>query len=136
VQNPCFFACQIASGPKLLEPLYLVDIMVPQQAVTGVFSTLNQKRGQVEKIEERPGTPLTQVQAFLPVLESFGFTELLRKNTAGQAFPQMKFSHWQYVSGDPMKEGTPGHTIMMNIRKRKGLKDEVPNFNDFYDKIN
>lgn len=137
---PCaksvFYACQIASGPKLLEPLYLVDIMVPQQAVAGVFATLNQKRGQVEKIEERPGTPLTQVQAFLPVLESFGFTELLRKNTAGQAFPQMKFSHWQHVNGDPMKEGTQAHQILMNIRKRKGLKDELPNFNDYYDKIN
>jgi len=137
---PCakavFYACQIASGPKILEPLYLVDIMVPQQAVTGVFSTLNQKRGQVEKIEERPGTPLTQVQAFLPVLESFGFTELLRKNTAGQAFPQMKFSHWQHVNGDPMKEGTPAYDIMMNIRKRKGLKEEIPLFNDYYDKIN
>jgi len=137
---PCakavFYACQIASGPKILEPLYLVDIMVPQQAITGVFSTLNQKRGQVEKIEERPGTPLTQVQAFLPVLESFGFTELLRKNTAGQAFPQMKFSHWQHVNGDPMKEGTQAYGIMMNIRKRKGLKEEIPVFNDYYDKIN
>jgi len=137
---PCaksvFFACQIASGPKMLEPLYLVDIMVPQQAVAGVFSTLNQKRGQVEKIEERPGTPLTQVQAFLPVMESFGFTELLRKNTAGQAFPQMKFSHWQHVNGDPMKEGTAAYQIMMTIRKRKGLKEEPPVFGDYYDKIN
>jgi len=90
----------------------------------------------LKKIEDRPGTPLTQVQAFLPVLESFGFTELLRKNTAGQAFPQMKFSHWQHVNGDPMKEGTPAYEIMMNIRKRKGLKEEPPAFGDFYDKIN
>jgi len=137
---PCassvFYACQLASGPKLLEPLYLVDITVPRQAINGVFATLNQKRGQVEKIEERSGTPLTQIQAFLPVLESFGFTELLRKHTAGQAFPQMKFSHWQPINGDPMEKGTQAYEIMMSVRKRKGLKEEIPIFNDYYDKIN
>merc|ERR1711997_841500 len=81
---PCakkvFFACQIASSPKLLEPMYLVDILVPQSAHSGVFNTLNTRRGEIEKIEDRIGTPLSQIQA-LPVLESFGFTELLRKNT-------------------------------------------------------
>merc|ERR1719264_1849011 len=92
---PCakkvFSACQLASSPKLLEPMFLVDITVPQNAQSGVFNTLNTKRGEIEKIEERIGTPLSQVQAYLPVIESFGFTELLRKNTGGQAFPQMKF---------------------------------------------
>merc|ERR1712130_258007 len=60
---------------------------VPQSAHSGVFNTLNTKRGEIEKIEDRVGTPLSQIQAYLPVLESFGFTELLRKNTGGQAFP-------------------------------------------------
>jgi len=136
---PCakkvFYACQIASQPKLLEPLYLVDITVPQQAISGVFATLNTKRGVVDGISERIGTPLTQVKAFLPVTESFGFTELLRKNTGGQAFPQMKFSHWQIVGGDPLKEGTQGHGILIDVRKRKGLKEELPKFGDYYDKI-
>jgi elongation factor 2 len=136
---PCakkvFYACQIASGPRLMEPMYLVDITVPQDTMSGVFNTLNSKRGEVDKIEERVGTPLTQVTAFLPVLESFGFTELLRKNTGGKAFPQMKFSHWKLVSGDPFKEESNAHSILMNIRKRKGLKDELPKFYDYYDKI-
>eukprot|EP01084_Bolivina_argentea_P196528 336876_1 len=136
---PCakkvFFACQIASSPKLLEPMYLVDITVPQSAHSGVFNTLNTKRGEIEKIEDRIGTPLSQIQAYLPVLESFGFTELLRKNTGGQAFPQMKFSHWKIVSGDPFKEGSSANTILMDTRKRKGLKESLPVFNDYYDKV-
>eukprot|EP00490_Sorites_sp_Unknown_P029429 CAMPEP_0114668242 /NCGR_PEP_ID=MMETSP0191-20121206/35904_1 /TAXON_ID=126664 /ORGANISM="Sorites sp." /LENGTH=309 /DNA_ID=CAMNT_0001920773 /DNA_START=220 /DNA_END=1145 /DNA_ORIENTATION=+ len=73
---PCakkvFFACQIASSPKVLEPMYIVDITVPQSAQSGVFNTLNTKRGEIEKIEDRVGTPLSQIQAYLPVLESFG----------------------------------------------------------------
>lgn len=136
---PCakkvFFACQIASSPKLLEPMYLVDILVPQSAHSGVFNTLNTRRGEIEKIEDRIGTPLSQIQAYLPVLESFGFTELLRKNTGGQAFPQMKFSHWKKVSGDPMKEDSSAYKILMDTRKRKGLKVTLPVFGDYYDKV-
>lgn len=76
-----FSACQIVSGPKLMEPLYLVEITVPQTAVSGVYNTLSQRRGIVEKEVQKAGTPMTKVQALLPVTESFGFTELLRKNT-------------------------------------------------------
>jgi len=136
---PCakrvFCACQLSSSPKLLEPMFLLDITVPQSAQSGVFNTLNQARGEIEKIEDRIGTPLSQIQAYLPVLESFGFTELLRKNTGGQAFPQMKFSHWKKVSGDPLNEGSPAHKILMETRKRKGLKMALPVFADYYDKI-
>merc|ERR1719273_589487 len=99
---PCarkvYYAAEIASSPKMMEPMYLIDITVPQNAHSGVYSTLNKRRGEIHKIEERIGTPLTQIQAFLPVMESFGFTEMLRKSTGGQAFPQMKFSHWQMVN--------------------------------------
>merc|ERR1712173_3071 len=130
-----YYACQIASAPRMMEPMYLIDITVPQNAHAGVYSTLNKRRGEIHKIEERIGTPLTQIQAFLPVMESFGFTEELRKNTGGQAFPQMKFSHWQMVAGDPFKEGSSANEIVMAVRKRKGFKLELPEFTDYYDRI-
>jgi len=129
------YACQIKSGAALLEPLYVCDITVPQSAVSGVYSTLNQRRGIVETTEERPGTPLCKVKAYLPVLESFGFTNLLRANTSGQAFPQMIFSHWQVVNGDVFQEGSSAYKICMDVRKRKGLKMVMPKFGDYYDKI-
>merc|ERR1719445_1308356 len=121
-----FYACQIASSPRMMEPMYLVDITVPQQAHAGVYSTLNARRGTIEKIEERIGTPLTQIQAFLPVMESFGFTEMLRKNTQGQAFPQMKFSHWQMVGGAPLDPDSSAGKIVTKIRARKGMKVDLP----------
>jgi len=130
-----FYACQMKSAPRLMEPMYLVDITVPQQTLSGVYATLSTRRGEVCKTEERIGTPLVQIQAFLPVMESFGFTELLRKNTGGQAFPQMIFSHWNVVIGDPNNEGSPANKIVMDVRKRKGLKAQLPDFNEYYDKI-
>lgn len=129
------YACQIKSGPCLLEPMFIADITVPRTALAGVYNTLNQRRGTVDTLEERAGTPLCKVKAFLPVLESFGFTGLLRANTGGQAFPQLIFSHWSPVNGSPYEEGSQCAGIVTAIRKRKGLKDAMPAFNDYYDKL-
>jgi len=128
-------ACQIISGPSLLEPMYKVDITVPQGALAGVYSTLNARRGVIEGNNDRIGTPITQVIAFLPVLESFGFTSLLRQNTGGQAFPQMIFHHWQPTNGSCYEAGTQAANICKDVRARKGLKEELPDFNEYYDKL-
>jgi elongation factor 2 len=129
------YACQIKSEPALMEPVYLCEITVPNHAIAGVYSTLNQRRGIIEGKEDRPGTPLCKVKSFLPVLESFGFTQLLRQNTSGQAFPQMIFSHWQLVNGDIFEEGSQANRIVFEVRKRKGMKEELPDFADYYDKL-
>ena len=128
-------AAQMVSMPTLLEPMYVVDITVPRQSISGVYATLNQRRGIVEATEDRAGTPLTKVKAFLPVLESFGFTQLLRQNTSGQAFPQMIFSHWETVTGEVTEIGSQANRIVMSIRERKGLKAELPDLNDYNDKL-
>jgi elongation factor 2 len=138
IMPPCkraMYACQIRSEPRLLEPLFLADIVVPRSALAGVYSTLNQRRGIVDGLDERPGTPLCKVKAFLPVLESFGFTGMLRANTGGQAFPQLIFSHWAQLNGNPFDEGSQAHGICLEVRKRKGLKDGMPVFGDYYDKL-
>lgn len=129
------YACQIKSKPALMEPMYLCDITVPESAMSGVYSTLNARRGIIESKEDRAGTPLTQIRAFLPVLESFGFAQMLRQNTGGQAFPQMIFSHWQMVNGEAYDIGSQCNTIILGVRERKGLKAVLPDFADFYDKL-
>jgi elongation factor 2 len=129
------YACQFKSAPALMEPMYQAEITVPGAALSGVYTTLNARRGIIEDKTDRAGTPLTVVRAFLPVLESFGFTQLLRQNTSGQAFPQMIFSHWQTVNGDPTEDGSQARKIVMDVRSRKGLKTDFPDFNEFYDKI-
>jgi len=131
----CMYATQIVSKPAILEPYYMCDITVPQASVSGVYSTLNMRRGMVEGKEDRPGTPLTKIKAYLPVLESFGFTQLLRQNTSGQAFPQMIFSHWAALNGNPMEVGSQSNKVLMEVRTRKGLKQELPDLNDYFDKL-
>lgn len=138
IMPPCkraICACLLASEPIIYEPMYLCDITVPQHAIAGVYTTLSGRRGIVEGKEDRPGTPLSKIKAFVPVLESFGFTSLLRQNTSGQAFPQMIFSHWQAMNGDPLEDGSQSNQAIEKVRERKGMKEELPIWQDYYDKV-
>jgi elongation factor 2 len=138
IMPPCkraLFCCQLNSEPIIYEPMYRCDITVPANALAGVYSTLSARRGVIEGKKDRDGTPLSIITAFLPILESFGFTSVLRQNTSGQAFPQMVFNHWQPVNGDPLEEGSFSNQIIEEIRQRKGLKEELPVWADYYDKV-
>jgi elongation factor 2 len=76
-----------------------VEIQCPENAIGGIYSCLNKRRGQVFSEEQRVGTPMFTVKAYLPVSESFGFNSELRNHTAGQAFPQSVFDHWEIMNG-------------------------------------
>lgn len=130
-----FNCCQIASEPMLYEPLYFVDIVCPTNQLKGVFNTLYQRRGELVSSVPKEGTNATRINAYLPVSESFGFSQELRANTGGRAFPQLKFSHWTPLSGNPLDEGSPAWEVMMAARERNGMKPEAPIFYDFYDKL-
>jgi len=130
----CSFAALMTGSPTLQEPIFLVEITCPAEAMSGVYNTMNLRRGSVFEINEREGTPLRQVKAYLPVSESFGFVAALRQQTSGQAFPQCVFDHWENMPGDAMQEGKMQDLILAN-RKRKNLKVEMPKLVDYLDKL-
>jgi len=129
------FACQLVSSPALMEPVFLVDISCPQDAMGGVYGVLTVRRGHVFHEEQRAGTPMMHMKAYIPVNESFGFTEELRAKTGGKAFPQMVFDHYQVVTGDPLVPTSFAGKLVTSTRTRKGLDPSVPPFDRFYDKL-
>ena len=129
------YASQLTAAPRLLEPVYLVEIQCPEHAMGGIYGVLNRRRGHVFAEEQRPGTPLYTIKAYLPVMESFGFTADLRSHTGGQAFPQCVFDHWQMLNGDPLDVTQKTGQIVLGIRKRKGLSEEVPPLDKYLDKL-
>jgi len=131
----CLYACSLTAGPRLMEPVYLVEIQCPENAVGGIYGVLNRRRGHVFEEAQTPGTPMFVVKAYLPVNESFGFTADLRSNTGGQAFPQCVFDHWQVMPGDPMEPSTKPHQIVQDTKKRKGLKEALPDLGNYLDKM-
>ncbi|CAG8497944.1 10358_t:CDS:2 [Dentiscutata erythropus] len=128
------YAACLTANPGILEPVYLVEIQCPEQALGGVYNVLNKRRGNVIVEEQRLGTPLFSIKAYLPVNESFGFAAVLRSTTGGQAFPQSIFSHWQLMNGSPLEPGKVSD-IVKAIRKRKGLSEEIPTLDRYMDKL-
>jgi len=131
----CFYAAMLTAQPRVMEPVYLVEIQCPEAAVGGIYGVLNRRRGHVFEESQVAGTPMFIVKAYLPVNESFGFTADLRSNTGGQAFPQCVFDHWQILPGDPMDGKSRPHQIIMDTRKRKGLKESLPDLDQYLDKL-
>jgi len=130
-----FYASVLTAKPRLLEPVYLVEIQCPEAAVGGIYGVLNRRRGHVFEESQVAGTPMFVVKAYLPVNESFGFTADLRSNTGGQAFPQCVFDHWQILPGDPFDPSTKPAQVVVETRKRKGLKEGIPALDNYLDKL-
>jgi len=94
------------------------------------------KRGAIVVEEELlHNTPLYMIKAYLPVAKSFGFASALREQTKGMSFPQCVFDHWKVIEGDVFEKNSAVNKVVIEIRNRKGLKNDLPNFKDFNDKL-
>ena len=129
------YACELTSKPAFQEPIFICEIQTPDDCIGPIYQTITQRRGIVIGEEPIAGTPLVQMKAYLPVGESFGFTQALRAATSGRAFPQCSFDHWERMTGDPLEEGSKASAVVAAIRKRKGLKEGVPTLDNFIDKL-
>jgi elongation factor 2 len=90
----------------------LVEIQCPDDSVGAIYQTMTSRRGIVIGEEPVTGTPLVQMKCYLPVGESFGFTQALRAATSGRAFPQCVFDHWEPLSGNPLEEGSKANGLI------------------------
>jgi len=134
----------LMAQPRLMEPVYKVEVQAPADCVAAVYTVLTRRRGHVLRDIPKAGSPLYTVHAVIPVIESFGFETDLRTHTQGQAFAQQTFDHWQIVPGDPLNksivlrplEPSPvqhlARDFMIKTRRRKGLSEDV-SVNKFFD---
>ncbi|KAG0164639.1 Elongation factor 2, partial [Apophysomyces sp. BC1034] len=51
------------------------------------------------------------------------------------AFPQAVFDHWQIMAGNPLEAGNKVYDIIRTVRKRKGLVEDIPGLDKYYDKL-
>jgi len=123
------YAAILVASPRMVEPVYAVDVQTEKEVVGKIYSCLAQRRGGVMEEVAKFGTPLCMLKGWLPVLESFGFTEELREATSGRAFPQLVFDHWQVLDDER------GISVVMDVRKRKHMKESVPVLEEYNDKL-
>ena len=120
-----------------MEPVYSIEIQTTTDMTEAAHTVLNRRRGHVVKEVPVPGAPFSVLQAYVPVIESFGFQVDLRTYTQGQVFAQLDFDHWAVAPGDPMDSDVILHPLepsppaalsrdfMLKTRRRKGLPEEL-----------
>ena len=59
----------LMATPRIMEPVYLVEIQTPADCIQAVYPVLARRRGHVVQDAPKPGAPFYTVKAFLPVMD-------------------------------------------------------------------
>ena len=81
------------SGTILLEPLFEVEVVSPEEYVGDIIADLNARRGRVEGINQRG--VMQVIKGAAPLSEMFGYVTKLRSLSQGRAVYTMTFSHYE-----------------------------------------
>lgn len=84
--------------PKIMEPIYTVEILTPSDKVGDVMSDLQNRRGMIEGISSESG--FEQLIAKVPLSELYKYSTTLSSITSGRATFTMKFDHYSQVPSD------------------------------------
>jgi elongation factor G len=84
------------AGPVLLEPIMMVTVSVPEEAVGEVIGDLNSRRGRPHGMEPS-GAGMTDVKAEVPMAEMLSYAPDLRSITGGQGEFTMEFLRYEEV---------------------------------------
>ncbi|CAI9717329.1 elongation factor-like GTPase 1 isoform X1 [Octopus vulgaris] len=128
----------LTQSMRLMVAMYKCDIQATADVLGKLYAVLGKRNGKILHEDMREGTRVFNIEAALPIIESFGFAEDIRKKTSGLASPQLRFSHWEVVDMDPFWEPQTeeeylhfgekadsenlARSYMNAVRKRKGLK--------------
>lgn len=85
----------LAQPARLMAAMYSSSILATAEVLGKVYGVLGRRNGRVLSDEMREGSAMFNIRALVPVAESFGFAEEIRKRTSGLANPQLIFSHWE-----------------------------------------
>ncbi|KAL5520012.1 hypothetical protein ACEPAG_1672 [Sanghuangporus baumii] len=124
-------------SPRLMLAMYTCDIQASTDVLGKVYGVVAKRRGRIVSEEMKEGTTFFSVRALLPVVESFGFADEIRKRTSGAASPQLVFSGYEMLDQDPFWVPTTEEELedlgekadrenvakmyMDRVRERKGL---------------
>lgn len=137
VKDACRKAFQ-KQPQRLMTAMYTCEIFVKAEVLGRLYGVISRRLGQVVKEDLVEGSSTFSVTAHIPVVESFDFSNELRKQTSGLALPQLVFTHWETVNIDPYwiprteeelvhfgekaDSENQARKYMNMIKKRKGLK--------------
>ncbi len=102
----------------LMEPKQILRIDTPSESVGNVIKEVQNRRGQIIEMNEEEG--MSVVIAKIPVAEISGFEASLKSATGGRGFQSLVDIIYEKVPAELQEQ------YILNIRKRKGMKPEMP----------
>ena len=79
--------------PSLLEPIYLVEIRIPDDCMGKVMGDLSSRRGKIQGMDMEGGFQL--IKATVPAKELYRYSSTLRSLTGGRGVHSEAFSHYE-----------------------------------------
>ncbi|XP_057305551.1 elongation factor-like GTPase 1 isoform X1 [Hydractinia symbiolongicarpus] len=130
--------CAVMAQPmRLMAAMYSCEIQATSDVLGKMYGVLGKREGKILSEDLKEGSDIFQINAELPVAESFGFAEEIRKKTSGLASPQLVFNRWEVIDVDPFwipiteeeyelyGEKADSENLALkyvnSVRKRKGL---------------
>jgi len=90
-----FKAAAARAKPVLLEPVFAVEVVTPEEFMGEVIGDLNRRRGHVKGMEQRGNAQV--ISADVPLAMMFGYSTDLRSGTQGRATYTMQFDRYEEV---------------------------------------
>jgi elongation factor 2 len=115
----------LLAQPVLLEPIQGIEVKCGVDQIGDVTRVLSSKRGKLLNIDQKE--VLAIVEGEIPAAETFDLSEVMRGATAGKAVWNIHFKSWNPLPVSLQK------SVVTQVRKRKGLPEEVPPPTDFID---
>ncbi len=81
------------ANPVLLEPIFKVEVTVPDNYMGDVIGDISSRRGRIEGSDMQNGAAI--VRGFVPLSEMFGYATDLRSRTQGRGVYVMQFDHFE-----------------------------------------
>ncbi|KAI4847088.1 elongation factor Tu [Aureobasidium sp. EXF-8846] len=88
-------------SPRLLLAMYSCEIQASAEVLGRVYAVITRRRGKIISESLLEPSPNFTILALLPVAESFGFSDEIRKRTSGAASPQLIFEGFEMLDEDP-----------------------------------
>ncbi|KAI5211097.1 hypothetical protein AUEXF2481DRAFT_28777 [Aureobasidium subglaciale EXF-2481] len=88
-------------SPRLLLAMYSCEIQASAEVLGRVYAVITRRRGRIISESLLEPSPNFTILALLPVAESFGFSDEIRKRTSGAASPQLVFEGFEMLDEDP-----------------------------------
>ena len=90
-----FKEAAVKGDPVLLEPIFKLEVVVPEEYMGDVIGDINSRRGRLEGMEALNG--MQTIRGFVPLSEMFGYATDLRSKTQGRGTYVMQFAHYEEV---------------------------------------